>query len=132
MTPYFIVKDAEGFLGFLVRAFGAEVISRFHRPDGTLMHAQVRVFGAGAEVSESGGAWPPSSHALHVFVEDVDGLHARAVAAGAHSTLAPTDHPYGERGACLRDSWGNQWFLARQTEVVSHEELSRRMQEKSA
>jgi uncharacterized glyoxalase superfamily protein PhnB len=41
--------------------------------------------------------------------EDVDRIHAQAVAAGATSVRAPEDQGYGGRGCTLRDPEGNQW-----------------------
>lgn len=49
---------------------------------------------------------------LYVYVEDADRTYQRAVDAGAISIEEPTDTPYGDRRATLRDSWGNMWQIA--------------------
>jgi uncharacterized glyoxalase superfamily protein PhnB len=41
--------------------------------------------------------------------EDVDRIHAQAVAAGATSVRPPEDQDYGGRGCTLRDPEGNLW-----------------------
>jgi uncharacterized glyoxalase superfamily protein PhnB len=41
--------------------------------------------------------------------EDVDRVHAAALAAGATSVQAPADPAYGGRGCTVRDREGNQW-----------------------
>ena len=43
VTPYLVVEDAARLIDFLTRAFGAEEVHRIPRPDGTIMHAQVRI-----------------------------------------------------------------------------------------
>lgn len=47
------------------------------------------------------------------FVDDVDALHRRAVAAGLHPEAAPADAPWGERFFHLRDPDGHEVSLAR-------------------
>ncbi len=41
--------------------------------------------------------------------EEVDAVHARALAAGATSVVAPMDPGYGGRTCTVRDAEGNQW-----------------------
>jgi len=41
----------------------------------------------------------------------------------------PTDMFYGERGASVKDSFGNQWHIATQIEELSSEEIYRRAEE---
>jgi uncharacterized glyoxalase superfamily protein PhnB len=47
--------------------------------------------------------------ALYIAVEDVDGLHARAKAAGAKIEEEPTERNYGSREFICRDPEGNIW-----------------------
>src|SRR5262245_36620190 len=53
--------------------------------------------------------------ALHLYVEDADAVHARAVAAGAVTLHGPVDQPYGDREASVRDPFGNHWYIATHT-----------------
>jgi len=48
-----------------------------------------------------------------VHVDDVDAIHARAVAAGLRPTMAPSDAPWGERYFHLDDPDGHELSLAR-------------------
>jgi uncharacterized glyoxalase superfamily protein PhnB len=41
--------------------------------------------------------------------EEVDAVHAKAMAAGAASVRPPEDQDYGGRGCTVRDAEGNQW-----------------------
>lgn len=50
---------------------------------------------------------------LILWVDDVDAMHARAVAAGLHPDGAPADAPWGERYFHLRDPDGHELSFAR-------------------
>ncbi len=52
---------------------------------------------------------------VYVYVPDVDGAYARALAAGATSLDEPSDKPYDERSAGVQDSFGNTWWIATYT-----------------
>src|SRR5262249_49187277 len=47
-----------------------------------------------------------------VYVENVDATYRRAIETGAVSIGEPVDQPYGERGAGVKDSSGNVWYIA--------------------
>jgi PhnB protein len=64
---------------------------------------------------------------LYVYVEDVDATHRRAIAARATSLEEPTDLPYGDRRAMVRDAWGNTWQIATRKEDLSTDEIRARM-----
>jgi PhnB protein len=49
---------------------------------------------------------------LYVYVENVDETYQRAIEAGAETLEGPSDLPYGDRRAMVRDLWGNLWQLA--------------------
>ena len=119
VTPYLILVDAGAFLRFAEAAFGARVLYEGRSPEGTLQHGELQIEGSVLELSEARPEWPPTRAALHVFVRDVDAAHARAVAVGAAVTHAPVDQPYGERSSAVRDRWGNDWFLATQTDAAA-------------
>lgn len=96
------------------QAFGAEEISREQSPEGMIHHATVRIGDSMIEMGEAHGDAQPMPPALYTYVEDVDAAHERAVKAGAVSVQSPTDQPYGDRTAWLKDVWGNVWYLASQ------------------
>ncbi|MGH9274881.1 MAG: VOC family protein [Acidimicrobiales bacterium] len=47
------------------------------------------------------------------YVDDVDAMHARVVAAGHHPDTSPTDAPWHERYFHLRDPDGHELSFAR-------------------
>lgn len=123
VTPYLIVGGVERLIAFLVEAFGAEAGERTTRPDGSVMHAQVRIDDAVLEMGEAQGEWQPMPAALHLYVEDADATYRRALAAGGASLYEPIDQPYGDREAGVRDPSGNLWFIAtRRADVQSMQE----------
>jgi len=115
ITPYLVATDADSLMAFMKQAFGAEERFRAIGSAGGI-HAEVKlgdsmlmVGGGGPGLAWKGDALPT---ALHMYVEDVDAIYARAIAAGAESIQAPQDHQYGERGASIRDAASNHWYLA--------------------
>lgn len=112
VRPYFIVNGADDLIAFLQQTFDAEVLGRVPAPGGMVMHAEVRVGDSIVEMGDAGGRWEPIAAPLHVYIENVDEVYRRAIAAGATSLYAPMDQPYGDREAGVVDARGIQWFLA--------------------
>ena len=54
---------------------------------------------------------------LYVYVDDADETYRRAIAAGAETMEEPTDTPYGDRRAMVRDPFGNIFQIAHPIEV---------------
>lgn len=115
VTPYLVVEDAPALVDFTRRVFGADETRRMSGSGGGI-HAEVRIgdsmlmIGGGGE----GSAWrgQPMPAALHVYVEDVDAAYRRAIEAGASSIGEPLNRDYGERGAGVKDTYGNVWYIA--------------------
>ncbi len=63
---------------------------------------------------------------LHMYVEDVDAVAQRAIAAGAKVKRPVADQFYGDRLGTFEDPFGHTWHLSSHIEDVSMEELSRR------
>ncbi len=90
MIPNLVVRDGAAALDFYAKAFGAEEILRLHEPDGRVAHAELSLFGGVISVASEypslsflGPTSDRISYTLTVYVEDVDAVAARAVAAGA-------------------------------------------------
>jgi PhnB protein len=63
---------------------------------------------------------------VHVYVEDVDAVFARALERGATETRPVEDQFYGDRLGQFTDPWGHRWSVASHVEDVSPEEMGRR------
>jgi PhnB protein len=116
VTPYIVTPDGDGMIDFAKNAFGAEVTLRAEGGGGGGVHGEVRI---GDTMLMMGGGIPgkpfaakPQTTALHIYVEDTDAVYKKALQAGATSTGAPQDHEYGERGASVKDPFGNFWYIA--------------------
>jgi PhnB protein len=112
ITPYLIVEGADRFLEFLKQAFGAEQKLRVPKPDGTIMHAEVRIGDSAVELADANAQYPARPTAIHMYVSDADAVYQRAIQAGATSTHEPVDQPYGDREAGVKDAFGNYWYIA--------------------
>lgn len=127
VTPYLVVKDVASLIAFLKTAFDAEEKIRHARPDGTVMHAQVKIGGSLVMMGEPMGDQQLIPAMLHLYVEAVDEVYQKALDAGATSIMAPTDQFYGDRSGGIVDKHGNQWWIATHIEDVSEEEMAKRM-----
>jgi PhnB protein len=112
VTPYLHAQGAARLVDFLKDAFEAEVVERADAPDGTILHAKIRIGDSIIELGEAHGEYQPMPFTLHLYVNDTDTVYARALRAGATSLREPRDEPYGDRNSGVLDAFGNRWFIA--------------------
>ncbi len=112
LQVYFHAVDAEKFMDFLARAFGAKVETPHKNPDGTLVHGMAWIGTSSVEASEARGPYQPLPTMLYMYVEDCDAAYDRALKAGCTSLHPLMDQPYGDRNGTVKDPWGNTWYLA--------------------
>jgi PhnB protein len=127
VTPYLTVRNAARMIEFLKRTFGAEtVFEPMKRPDGLIMHAELKIGDSRVMVAEASEQCQPTQAQLYVYVADADAAYQRALAAGAASSMAPADMFYGDRSGSVKDPSGNTWFIATHKEDVAPKELAKR------
>ena len=63
---------------------------------------------------------------LHLYVEDVDAVAARAIEAGMEVLRPVEDQFYGDRGGSFKDPFGHVWSLATHKEDIPQEEIVKR------
>lgn len=112
VTPYFFVKDAERFIGFLIHGLGGQETCRTMRPNGLVANVQVQLGTSAVMVSEATDRYPPMAGAFYLYVAHADDAMARALAAGAVLEMAVADMPYGDRQGGVRDPHGNLWWIS--------------------
>ncbi|HEV7675588.1 MAG TPA: VOC family protein, partial [Candidatus Angelobacter sp.] len=127
VIPYLHVSGAAKLIAFMKEVFDAQEIAIYPRPDGTIGHAALRIGDSVVELADGGPEWPAMPCALQIYVPDADAAYHRALKAGAKSLVEPADQFYGDRTASVRDSCGNNWYIATQTQVVSPEEVEKRI-----
>ncbi len=103
-------------LDFLKQAFGATENLRLLRPDGAIMHADVKIGDSIILMGEPMGAMQPMPGCLDLYVTDTYAV----------SVAEPADLFYGDRRAGVRDASGNLWWISTHKEDVPPEELRRR------
>jgi uncharacterized glyoxalase superfamily protein PhnB len=120
MYPSLFYKDAPAAIDWLCRAFGFELLMSVPGTgDREIAHSELRlgdgIIMAGSADKERGMLSPSDllaiNQGLYVYVEDVDGLFARAKAAGAIVEQEPEDPDYGGRTCGLRDPEGHRWWF---------------------
>jgi PhnB protein len=129
VTPYLVVDGAARLIDFLGQAFDAEEVERLAAPGNRVGHAEMRIGDSLVMLGDAHGEHKAMQAMLYVYVDDVDASFQRALAAGATSVQAPTDHFYGDHSGGVKDPCGNIWYIATHIEDVSPAELKRRAQE---
>jgi len=112
VNPYLHPRRAEPLIGFLKRAFGAQEVAKYASPDGVVHHAVIRVGDSVLEMGEAHGKYEPMEAMFYLYVPNMEAVYRQALAAGATSFQEPTDQPYGDRNAGVKDDFGNKWYIA--------------------
>jgi PhnB protein len=132
-TPYLSVDGAAKAIDFYEKVFGARELARNDMGD-RIGHAELQI-GSGRimladEFPEMGFRGPKafggSPVMMHLYVENVDEVVARAVAGGAVLVRPVTDQFYGDRSGQFTDPFGHVWNVSTHVEDVSPEEMERR------
>ncbi|HUI40597.1 MAG TPA: VOC family protein [Terriglobia bacterium] len=137
ITPHLSVRAGDNAVEFYKNAFGAQVIGVHHTPDGKVIHAMLKIGdsflmladefpGMGTPAPQTLGGSPV---VLNIYVEDVDSLFNRAVAAGATVTMPLADQFWGDRYGQVKDPFGHGWALGSRKENITPEEMERRSKE---
>ncbi|ROO84221.1 putative glyoxalase superfamily protein PhnB [Actinocorallia herbida] len=109
VVPY---RDVAGAIAFLCEALGFAPHLVVKDPAGRVQHAELALDdGAGGLVMPIESA-DPAPMWLIVRVADLDGHHARAVAAGARVLHEPRATGYGGRDYTVVDPAGHHWTVS--------------------
>ena len=135
VTPYLIVRGAARAIDFYKQAFGAAELFRMEVPGNKIGHAEIKIGDSPVMLADEHperGAKSPETlggSAVHlmIYVEDVDSVFKRALAAGGKETKALQDQFDGDRSGTLTDPFGHSWTVATHKEDVAPQEMQRRM-----
>ena len=133
VTPAIIVRDANKAIEFYKRAFGAEEINRMVGPDGSVMHAEIKIGDSIIMLGEENEQWGTRSPlstggitgSLHIYVADVDMAFERALQAGAKERYPLEDAFWGDRYGKVTDPFGHEWGIATRVKELTPEEMDR-------
>ena len=147
IAAHLFLQNVDRAVAFYRDAFGAVELYRSTMPNGTVVHAQLKigdsVLGISREHPEIEQALVPEEQrgirlrapesvgvtgvVLEMYVDDVDGVYQRAVDAGAEARIPLTDTFFGDRYGQLTDPFGHVWALATVLEELTPAEVERRM-----
>ena len=134
VMPMLVCRDASAEIDFCKTTFGAVESVRRLSPDGTVAHALMTI---GTAMVMIEGEWPTltsrapqpdgsSPVVIYVYVEDVDKVIERAVAAGARVLLPAKNQFWGDRIAWFMDPSGHVWTVATRIEETTAQERTAR------
>jgi PhnB protein len=143
ITPTLTITGASAAIEYYKKAFGAEVVERFDRPDGKLMHASLKI---GDSLIMLGEECPPheghaenctsspanlkgSTVGLYLYVDDVESVVSRAVKAGGQAGMGVADMFWGDRAGTVKDPFGHIWMVATHKRDLSPEEIKQAAEE---
>jgi uncharacterized glyoxalase superfamily protein PhnB len=131
ITPHLVVKGAAKAIDFYKAAFGAEELARHAMPDGSIMHALLKIGDSmlmlNDEFPQMGAKGPTSiggtSVTLNLYVQDADKSWARATKAGATVKMPIADMFWGDRYGILADPFGHAWSIATHKQDLTPEQI---------
>lgn len=130
IMPMLVCSDVSVEINFCKTTFGAVELVRRPGPDGTAAHALLTI---GVAMIMIEGVWPTLSSrspqtdgsspvVVYVYVEDVDTVIERAVAAGAKVLMPVKDQFWGDRTARIMDPAGHVWTVSTRIEDTTSTE----------
>lgn len=115
LFAYLSYADAPAALEWLQRV-GFDVVARQDGPEGSVLHAEVRLGQAVVMVASNDADYrkPPllghsTGAGLYLLVDDVDGFYHSAITAGATPVIEPENTECGSRRARVLDPQGQEW-----------------------
>jgi len=112
--PSLRYADAAAAIELIVEAFGATRHAVHARPDGAIVHAELRLGNGMVMLGSAGADRPPTAgrgEGIYVVVEDPDAHCKQARRAGATIVREPHDTDYGSRDYAATDNEGNHWYF---------------------
>jgi PhnB protein len=137
VMPYLILDGASEAIAFYGSVLGARERMRMAAPQGRVGHAELELGDSvimladefpdmGARGPRAVGGTPVT---VHVYVDDVDSVFDRALAAGANELQPVEDRFYGDRVGQFEDPFGHRWSVATHVEDVPPDEMAKRAEE---
>lgn len=118
-APQLFIKSGATNVDFYINGLGATELRRFSNDDGTIHVSELSINGALFHVHEENiekSQYEPIKNKgitclIGLFVEDVDKVVNKAVAAGATLVEPPQSYDYGYRQAEIKDPFGHLWLI---------------------
>ncbi len=112
VMPYLILKDAQKFIDFAEKVFGAEENKphRHMRDENIIMHSEITIDESTIMLADSNDQFPQRTTGLFVYVNNADKTYQRAIDNGAKEITKLSDQTYGRSGG-VEDPFGNTWWI---------------------
>jgi PhnB protein len=135
LTAHLVCERAAEAIAFYEKALGAEVLVRMDGPDGSLVHAGLRVGDSMLMLAGENPQWGSlgpkalkgSPVTIHMSVTNADAALEKAAAAGATVTMPATDMFWGDRYGQFTDPFGHKWAVAHRIKDLSPAEMQAEM-----
>lgn len=115
LSAYLIADEARQLADMLIAIFDAEEKRCYLRPDGKIMHMELKIDDTILMISNSTDEYKATTSMLHLYVPNVHDTYTKALAHGAKGIDKPENKPGDPdtRGAFL-DMAGNYWAVSTQ------------------
>ena len=111
VSPYVIVADAMRWMNLLRDLFGATELSRYERPDGGILHAELQIDDSVIMLSEATADYPANQFMLHVYVPDALATYTKALELGCKPLQEPVQKDDPDLRGMFEDFAGHVWAV---------------------
>jgi uncharacterized glyoxalase superfamily protein PhnB len=105
------VNGAQGTIDFLIRVFDGQTLRVIPGDDGRITHAEVLIDDTVTMLTDATEGWPATPSHVHIYVNDVDAVFKRAVAAGATIVKPPVQEGDADKRGGFTDAGGTTWWV---------------------
>ena len=125
--PYLVVPDGAAQMEFLINAFAGVEMERMLGPDGSVMHGEVKIGNSVIMIGQAQKETEVRKTMVYLYMEDCDKFFNRAIELGAEVVSELADQFYGDRHGAVRDTNGNDWYIATHKEDLTPEQMQERL-----
>lgn len=134
LIPYIFVDNAAAAIAFYKKAFQAKLEYKMQHPDGRISHSELKIGDSKimlADECPDMDARAPKTYGgspvcIHFYVENVDKIVKKAIAAGAQLKKPVENLFYGDRAGSVEDPFGHHWYIATHIEDLTPREIKKR------
>lgn len=131
ITPYVFYNDVPRAIEWLSASFGFESIHQMPGPDGTIVHAEMKLQDGlimlGLAVANEGSKSPLETHginqSLYVYVDNLEEHYQQAKSSGATITSEIKEMFWGDKMYTANDLEGHHWAFAYHVKDVTPEDM---------
>src|SRR4051812_26374373 len=98
VMPYLVLQDAQNFLDFMQKVFGATEKYTAMRDETKIAHGELQIGESTIMYANSTDQWAPKTAGMFVYVPNADETYQKALAEGATSLTEMSNQSYGRSG----------------------------------